>query len=145
MNRLPAPVCGRPRLIFALAFAVLTLPVDVHAQTKTVALPVKNGVADLNATIKGNQILQYSVKGSKGQNVEMSLTSKRAGSLVLRLFPAGSPTGADVLSNYISGETSLSGQLPADGEYVVFLGLQRAQARRGTAIPFQLHIKLSGK
>ncbi len=102
--------------------------------------PAKCPSADWSGALKGSEMKTYTLAGKKGQAVELTLTSTRVNWLVLRLFPAQKAAGADVLSNYISGEAKLQGALPEDGTYTVMVGIRRPEARRGGAATFKLHL-----
>lgn len=104
------------------------------------AKSLKAGISRVQGALKGEAVRTYSLTGKKGHAIELTLTSSRANWLVMRLFPADKPEGADVLSNYISGETQLRGTFPDDGEYTVLIGIRRAEARRDGRATFQLQV-----
>ena len=131
---------GLPITIFVL----LALPLVMPAQSKPLEFKDGQSTAEVRGTLKGNQIIRYSFSARRDQQIKVSVTSKRSNWLVVRVYPAAAPTGADIVSNYISGEETLSGQIPEDGGYIAFLGIRRPEARRGGTVNYQLHVELVG-
>jgi hypothetical protein len=122
----------------ALLFLFLAAAVAVGAEQPPTVL--KGQISEVSGSIRGSETRTYLLQGKKGQTVEISLTSPKANWLVLRLFPSKKAEGADVLSNYISGDIKLTGVLPEDGEYMIFVGIRRAEARRGGNATYKLHV-----
>lgn len=134
-------------VVAAVAGLLAVVPLRAQGAPPTAAptrVTFKAGTSGttLSGDVTGEELRTWVLSARRGQTVRVALKSARASWLVLRLYPEQTPAGADVLSNFITSDLTMTGTLPADGEYIVQLGLRRADARRGGQAPFEIELSI---
>jgi hypothetical protein len=92
----------------------------------------------LKGTVRGYAYRDYIVGASAGQTITLSLTSAPSDSVFTVFLPNGDNLeGAAEMNDF-------SGELPANGDYVVRVGMMRSAARRkGSTANYVLKVKIN--
>jgi hypothetical protein len=130
-----------PTMPTILLFIVAAI--SAFSQPTPLSLSPSAAPTVLAGTIKGDQSKDYVFQAKKGQRIELNATSARANWLITRVYVKGG-TGEDLLNNYITGSLKMAADIPADGEYQVYVGIRRPEARRGGSLSFKLSVQLTG-
>ncbi len=96
----------------------------------------------LTGSLKGYDLKRYSFQGKAKRTLNLQVTSARGNWLMIRVFAASASEGNDLFNNSIDNALVWKGTLPDDGEYVLQLGIQRAEARRGGVVPYSAKLQL---
>jgi len=129
-------------LICTLAIVLSAMP-SVSAQTKKVNVNFKPGTSggDYNNTVTGYGAVDFYLKAKAGQTMSVKLTSPNT-FLYFNVL-SGSGNGEAIADN-AREVTEWSGQLPADGTYVIRVYLVRAEARRNKRpVGFSVRLDIS--
>lgn len=128
------------KLIFPLVtlFFALTISLRVSAQTKQpVAFPKGKTETTIRGTVRGYAYVDYIVKANAGQTISVELGAPKIVPVFSILRPDGENLEGAAQTNDFTGE------LPADGNYVVRVGMMRAFARRkGSVSNFTLKVAI---
>jgi hypothetical protein len=112
---------------------------------KTIPLNFKPGATSTTVTgaVKGGAIFDYKFKGSGGQSLKATLTTKST-SLYFNLLAAEKQQTGEALEIEPRPieQTEWQGDLPKDGEYVIRVYLNRSAARRGAAANYSLRVEI---
>lgn len=136
-------LCWTGALVLAVAampaFAAATEPAN---RVEAVQFAKDTNKTALSGTLKGDQYVDYKVRGGAGQTLAVTLK----GSNPQNYFNINPPGSADTAM--FIGSTSgnqFKRILPGDGEYVVRVYLMRAAARRNETSDYTLNVALEGK
>lgn len=106
--------------------------------------PVQFAKGKLSTTIKGvvkgDQAIDYTLRGKAGQTMSVDLKSNKGGNS-FNVLPPGSEAAiaiGDTLGN------KWTGQLPTDGEYRIRVFLNRSAARRNETAKYTLTVGITG-
>lgn len=130
-------------LFICVLAIVLTAMPSVSAQTKKVNVNFKPGTSGgaYNNTVTGYGTVDFYVKAKAGQTMSVKLTSPNT-FLYFNVL-SGSGDGEAIADN-AREVTEWSGQLPADGTYVIRVYLVRAEARRNKrAVGFSVRLDIN--
>lgn len=97
--------------------------------------------ATINGTVKGDQTIDYKLRGRAGQTMSVTMETSHTASYFNVL-----PPGSNDVALFV-GSTSgnkWSDTLPADGEYKIRVYLMRSAARRNETARFKLNIAITG-
>ena len=102
---------------------------DTSAQTKQrVRFAAGTSGATVKGTVRGFAYKDYIVKASAGQTIDVKLASANTSSVLTVFLPNGDNLeGAAEMDDF-------TGELPASGDYVIRVGMMRAEARRPRSI-----------
>jgi hypothetical protein len=128
-------------IVWTLLGLTLLASPSVMAEPQRVEFKTGATSARVSGLIKGYQLKEYRFRAQKGQQLELSVESKRANWLVIGVLTEGSDS-ANVYSNFIDGTTEFKGELPKDGDYILRLGINRAEARREGVVDYAATIKI---
>ena len=98
----------------------------------------RNGVS-LKGTIKGDEIVDYRLRATAGQILDVNLQANNR-SAYFNVLPPGDETALFVGS--VSGN-SFVGALPRDGEYTVRVYLMRNAARRNESANYTVNLTMA--
>jgi hypothetical protein len=98
--------------------------------------------ATITGQLKGDVTVDYLVRASAGQTLEVTIKASNL-SNYFNVLPPGSPDAAMYIGQ-TSGDT-FSGMLPADGDYTIRVYLMRSAARRNEASTYTLTVRVTGK
>ena len=132
------------------AFAILALAGSVQAG-EVPSAPRKERVvfakgassATIKGTLKGAADVDYLVRAAAGQTLEVKLQPTNPQNY-FNVLPPGSANVAMYASN-MTGDSSWSAVLPADGDYAIRVYLMRPAARRNEASKYTLTVAVRGK
>ena len=96
----------------------------------------------LTGDLRGYDLKRYSFQGKAKRTLNLQVTSARGNWLMISVFAASASQGNDLFNNSIDNALVWKGTLPDDGEYVLQLGIQRAEARRGGLVPYSAKLQL---
>lgn len=100
---------------------------NVSAQTKQrVRFAAGTSGTTVKGTVRGFAYKDYIVKASGGQTIDVKLTSSNS---VLTIFL---PNGDNL--DGASETDEFTGELPRGGDYIIRVGMMRAQARRPRSV-----------
>ncbi|MEY4563449.1 MAG: hypothetical protein RLZZ618_2726 [Pseudomonadota bacterium] len=129
-------------VLAALAVVMLNLPPAIADGIKVQGVQFAKGSssATIKGIIKGDQIIDYTLRARGSQTMSVKLATKNSANY-FNVFPPGSEEALFI------GSTSGSewrGQLPIDGEYRVRVYLMRSAARRNEAANYTLTVGVEG-
>jgi hypothetical protein len=108
---------------------------------KTIAFAKGSQSAVIQGTIKGSRYVDYQLRASAGQHIEVSLDPSNR-SNYFNLLPPDSRDAAMFVEGAV--DKRFSGVLPDDGVYTVRVYLMRSAARRNETSQYTLAIQLKG-
>jgi hypothetical protein len=97
--------------------------------------------ATVKGTIKGDQIVDYTVRARAGQTMSVKLDTRHGANYFNVLPPGSNDVGIYAGS---TGGNAWSGVLPADGEYKLRVYLMRSAARRNESASYTLTVGVTG-
>ena len=98
--------------------------------------------ATITGTLKGSADVDYLVRAAAGQTLGVKLQSTSAQN-DFNVLPPGSSNVAMYVSS-MTGERAWSARLPADGDYVIRVYLDRPAARRNASSKYTLTVAVTG-
>lgn len=110
-------------------------------QTKPVHFAKGTSSATLKGTLKGRQIVDYTLGAKAGQTMNVSFKSSN-GAAYFNVLPPGS-TGEAIFVGSTSGN-EWTGTLPTDGVYKVRTYLMSSAGRRNEVAHFELTVGITG-
>lgn len=131
---------------FAFFFGSLLMGSAIMFGSDTTSIPVtftsaKNSTT-VHGSIKGYKSIDYLIKASAGQKLNVSMKSTSNSNSFNVYAPDSDGTAMSQPGNF---DNAYSGILPNDGVYVVRVYLVRAAARRNETSSFDLSIQIDGK
>ena len=136
MKRTTPTLCA----LAAILLAPATAPGQDGIRKQPVHFAPGKSAATITGTIKGEQIVDYVLAASAGQ--QMNVTLKRSnGSLYFNVLP---PASEQAIFDGSSSGSTWSGALIRDGEYSVRVYLMPNAARRDEKATYTLSIGVSG-
>jgi len=131
------------KVLFSVAVCVgfLTVPVMAKDKVTTYQVHFDKGATGtvLKGHVKGYDTVNYIFDTKKGQDIHVSLESKKA---YMNIFePGKSLDDIAVFIGSIKGE-KYNDSLVKRGRYTIQVYLMRNEARRGTDAPYTLHIEI---
>jgi len=109
--------------------------------TKKVTFPTGKSSTTINATIKGDQTIDYVVTAKTGQVLNVKLTTKST-SLYFNVLAPGSNDEAFFIGS--NEGNSFAGTLSTSGSYKIRVYLYRSAARKGVSASYSLSISAKG-
>jgi hypothetical protein len=101
----------------------------ISAQTKyRVRFPAGTSSASIKGTVRGFAYRDYLVKASAGQTIEAKLVTPNTFSVLTIFLPDGNNLEGAAQTDEFTGE------LPTGGDYVIRVGMMRAEARRPRSV-----------
>lgn len=128
--------------ILALAGAVLAADGPPSPRKERVTFAKGASSATIKGTVKGGADVDYLVRASAGQTLEVKLQGTN-GQNYFNVLPPGSANAAMFTGN-MSTEQAWSGVLPSDGDYAIRVYLMRPAARRAESSKYTLTAAVSG-
>jgi hypothetical protein len=110
-------------------------------EKKPVQFPKGQTGVTLEGTIKGRQVIDYTLRAAAGQVMAVTFKPSNA-SAYFNVLPPGS-TGEAIFIGSTSGNEYSAG-LPASGEYTIRVYLMGNAARRNEAASYQLEVRVTG-
>ena len=92
--------------------------------------------ATVQGRIRGYDTAEYRLTARAGQRMTIGFQSPNGGASFLLMRPGQD----EALFNSETGGDTYEGKLPADGAYVIQIGMMRAQARRGEVAEYTLRV-----
>ena len=90
--------------------------------------------------VKGYDTVYYKLGAKAGQSMRVSLESKKA---FMNIFEPGKGAGDGAMfGGSTEGGGKYTGVLPKSGTYTIQVFLMRNEARRGTSVPYTLHMEV---
>jgi hypothetical protein len=137
---------GFSRLLHWLAASALavgfTCAVAASAiETRPIQFAKGASSATVKGTIKGDQIVDYTVRAQAGQTMSVKLDTRHGANYFNVLPPGSNDVGIFAGS---TGGNEWSGVLPADGEYKLRVYLMRSAARRNESASYTLTVGVTG-
>jgi hypothetical protein len=114
---------------------------DAERTVKPVRLAAAGQSTVIKGTLKGSRYIDYQLRASAGQQLEVSLDPSNR-SNYFNLLPPESRDDAMFIEG--AGDRRFNGLLPDDGVYTVRVYLIRAAARRNETSQYTLSIQLKG-
>ena len=124
----------------AILLAALVARADDGIRTQPVHLAPGKSSTTIPGTITGDQIVDYVLAASAGQQMNVALKSSN-GSIYFDVLPPGSE---QAIFDGSSSGTAWSGALVRDGEYSVRVYRMRNAGRRDEKATYTLSIGVSG-
>jgi hypothetical protein len=112
---------------------------QANAQSRTVQFAKGASSATLSGSVRGDKFVDYTLRASAGQTMQVSMASRLA---YFNVLPPGSKDVA-IYNSSIDGN-DWRGQLENSGVYTVRIYLMRNEARRGTAVDYVLKVAVTG-
>jgi hypothetical protein len=125
-------------ILLAVASSFSALP-EATAQARTVQFAKGMSSATLSGSVRGDKFVDYTLRASAGQTVQVSMASRLA---YFNVLPPGSNDVA-IYNSSIDGN-EWQGQLETSGVYTVRVYLMRNEARRGTVADYVLNVAVTG-
>jgi len=135
LRRLPLAI---GLLLFGLGQPALA---DAGIRTQRVQFAKGASSAVVNGTIKGAQIVDYVLRASQGQSMNVSMATDNGANYFNILAPGETEVA---FFNGSVGENQYEGTLPATGDYKVRVYLMRSAARRNEVANYRLEMIVSG-
>ena len=126
----------------ALAGSALAADGPPPPRKERVTFAKGSSSATIKGTIKGSSDVDYLVRASAGQTLEVKLQATN-GQNYFNVLPPGAANVA-MFAGGATGEPSWSGMLPADGDYAIRVYLMRAAARRNESSKYALNVAVTG-
>ena len=123
------------------AFAGHATWADDGIRTERVQFAKGASSATVNGKIVGYQTVDYLVRASQGQSMNVSLASQHTATYFNILAPGQNEVA---FFNGSISENQYEGTLPATGDYKIRVYMMRSAARRNEAAPYRLEIIVSG-
>jgi hypothetical protein len=132
-------------LLATLITTPVLIPSAAYSEVRKERVQFKPGTegTTIQGKIKGEQIVQYLVRANAGQSLALSFNSDNGGAS-FNLFAPGKVPGKD--GAMVIGENvgnAYEGILPADGDYIIQVGLIRNAARNNEVANYRLKIFIS--
>lgn len=114
---------------FLIIFATLVFSTGILAQTKQrVNFTRGNSSATVSGTVRGYDYRDYVIGAKAGQTISAKLSAKGVFPVLTIFLPNGDNLeGAAQMDEF-------TGELPANGDYVIRVGMMRAAARRKNSV-----------
>ena len=133
------------KFVPGVAIACLLVGTTSWAASPIVTKPIQfakgASSATVQASIKGDQTIDYTLRAKAGQTMHVTLKTSN-GSNYFNVLPPGSNDVAIFIGSTSGNE--FSGTLPADGEYKVRVYLMRSAARRNESANYTLTAGITG-
>jgi hypothetical protein len=133
-------LCARSLAIVTILTLVNSLPCSAVALEPTDFRPSELRES-IEGALSGKKGLDYLIRGKAGQILRLSASSKRPKELLLRVLPPAGE-GPDLFSNAATAELSTEMTLPANGDYVLKIGLRKPGAKEGLKIDYRVVIDI---
>ncbi|MBP5998651.1 MAG: hypothetical protein KA535_11925 [Azonexus sp.] len=129
----------RTLILALLIFAGAPAPALADIRSEQVQFDKGRNGATLKGTIKGDEIVDYRLRATAGQILDINLQANNR-SAYFNVLPPGDETALFVGS--VSGN-SFVGALPRDGEYTVRVYLMRNAARRNESAHYTVNFTMA--
>lgn len=106
-------------------------------------IPAGDSSVTRSGSLRGFEQKEFLIRARSGQLLRLRIGSSRQNWVAARVFPVGSPTGADLVNTFVSGTIGGESKIRASGEYVVSLTIPRVEARRGGTVDFTVTVALT--
>ncbi len=126
----------RPIIFVSILLCIAAFSFEASAQAKTrVKFAKGTHGATVKGTVRGFAYRDYLVGASAGQTMDLKLTATNGATIFSVFVPGGENLeGAAQMDEF-------TGELPRSGDYVVRVGMMRAEARRpGSVSSYTLKI-----
>jgi len=123
------------------AIATLAAETDPKHRVEPVRLAKDTGKAAISGVLKGDQYVDYRVRGGAGQTLVVTLKPSN----LQNYFNIHSPGNESAMFIGSTSGNQFKRILPGDGEYSVRVYLMRAAARRNESSTYALNVALEGK
>jgi hypothetical protein len=130
-------------LLIGLMSGVLGQPAwaDDGIRTQRVQFAKGANSATINGTIKGSQTVDYVLRASQGQSMNVSMATKHGATYFNILAPG--QTEVAFFNGSVS-DNQFEGTLPATGDYKIRVYMMRSAARRNEVADYRLEMIVSG-
>ena len=125
--------------VLAAASSMALAAADI--ETRPIHFAKGASSATAKGTIKGDQIVDYTVRARAGQTMSVKLDTRHGANYFNVLPPGSNDVGIFAGS---TGGNEWSGVLPADGEYKLRVYLMRSAARRNESASYTLTVGVTG-
>ncbi|ACB52805.1 unknown [Crocosphaera subtropica ATCC 51142] len=133
-------------LLAALITTPVILPSPALSEVRKERVQFKAGTSGttIQGKIQGEQIVQYLIRANAGQTLSIGFNSDNGGSSFNIYAPGKVPgkDGAMVIGENVSN--AYEGSLPATGDYIIQVGLNRNAVRNNEVANYQLKINITG-
>lgn len=121
-----------------LVSTLLSFPLDASAQARQqVSFARGAESATVRGSIRGYAYRDHIVSAREGQTISVSVKSPNTFTVFSIFLPDGTNLDGAIQMD------SFTGELPASGDYVIRVGMMRAEARRrGSVSNYSLNIKI---
>lgn len=120
---------------FCLAFSAIAMSAQGKQRVRFAA---GASSATIKGVVRGYAYKDYLIGARAGQSIELKLTAAAGPTPIFSVFLPG---GGDL--EEAAQMSEFSGTLPANGDYIIRVGMMRADARRkGSASNFTLRISI---
>lgn len=126
----------RPIILVSILLCIAAFSFEASAQSRTrVKFAKGTHGATVKGTVRGFAYRDYLVGASAGQTMDLKLTATNGATIFSVFVPGGENLeGAAQMDEF-------TGELPRSGDYVVRVGMMRAEARRpGSVSSYTLKI-----
>jgi hypothetical protein len=114
---------------------------DDGIRTQRVQFAKGANSATINGTIKGSQTVDYVLRASQGQSMNVSMATKHGATYFNILAPG--ETDVAFFNGSVS-DNQFEGTLPATGDYKIRVYMMRSAARRNEVADYRLEMIVSG-
>lgn len=128
-------------VLAAAAMAVFAAAPEADRRVEAVQFAKDSSKAAVSGTLKGDQYVDYKVRGSAGQTLVVMLKPSN----LQNYFNIHSPGNDSAMFIGSTSGNQFKRILPNDGEYMVRVYLMRAAARRNETSNYTLNLALEGK
>jgi hypothetical protein len=124
----------------ALWLSAVPAGAQPQVQQKTVQFKKGETGATIKGSLKGDQIVDYTLRASAGQVMMVKFKPSNA-SAYFNVLPPGSEEAIHIGS---TAGNEFAADLPASGEYRIRVYLMRNAARRNESVTYTLEVAVSG-
>jgi len=128
-------------VLASAAMAVFAAAPEADRRVEAVQFAKDSSKAAIDGTLKGDQYVDYKVRGGAGQTLVVALKASN----LQNYFNIHSPGNEAAMFIGSTSGNQFKRILPNDGEYMVRVYLMRAAARRNESSTYALNIALEGK
>jgi hypothetical protein len=123
---------------------ILASPAFSEVRKERVQFQAGTSGTTIQGKIKGEQIVQYLIRANAGQTLSVGFNSDNGGAS-FNIFAPGKVPGKDAAM--VIGENvgnAYEGSLPATGDYIIQVGLNRNAVRNNEVANYRLKIHIAG-
>jgi hypothetical protein len=123
---------------------ILASPAFSEVRKERVQFQAGTSGTTIQGKIKGEQIVQYLIRANAGQTLSVGFNSDNGGSSFNIYAPGKVPgkDGAMVIGENVGN--AYEGSLPATGDYIIQVGLNRNARRNNEVANYRLKINITG-